>query len=73
MEGSKFYCVNINGGGGVGGPPPRKFRNMKCSRSDSSHILGLLRVTLCSEPNIFFIEKKHYIFNSEVGGGSGPP
>ena len=39
--------------GGGGGPPPRKFRNMKCSRSDSRHILGLLRVTLCSEPNIF--------------------
>ena len=23
------------GGGGVGGPPVRKFRNMKCSRGDS--------------------------------------
>ena len=31
-------------------------RNMKCSRSDSRHMLGLLRVTLCSEPNIFFID-----------------
>ena len=33
-----------------------KFRNMKCSRSDSMTILGLLRVTLCSESNIFFID-----------------
>ena len=31
--------------GGFGGPPPRKFINMKCSRSDSRHILGLLRVS----------------------------
>ena len=30
---SNFSC------GGFGGPPPRKFRNMKCSRSDSRHIL----------------------------------
>ena len=36
-----FSC---GGGGGFGGPPPRKCRNMKCSRSDSRHILGLLRV-----------------------------
>ena len=28
---------------GFGGPPPRKCRNMKCSRSDSRPILGLLR------------------------------
>ena len=39
--------------GGVGDPPPRKCRIIKCSRSDSRHILVLLRVTLCSEPNIF--------------------
>ena len=32
-------------GGGFGGPPPSKFRNMKCSRSDSRPILGLLRVS----------------------------
>ena len=58
---------------GVWGPPPRKCRNMKCSRSDSRHILVLLRVTLCSEPNIFLYNwLKHYIFHSEVGG-SGPP
>ena len=60
MGGSKFYGVNIYGRnslcGGFGGPPPRKFRNMKCSRSDSMTILGLLRVTLCSESNIFFID-----------------
>ena len=31
------------GGGVFGGPPPRKFRNMKCSKSDSRPILGLLR------------------------------
>ena len=32
------------GGGGVfGGPPQENFRNMKCSRSDSRPILGLLR------------------------------
>ena len=29
--------------GGFWGPPPRKFRNMKCSRSDTMPILGLLR------------------------------
>ena len=64
---STFPC------GGFGGPPPRKLRNMKCSRSDSRHILVLLRVTLCSEPNIFLYSwLKHYIFHSEVGG-SGPP
>ena len=28
-----------------GGFPPRKFRNMKCSRSDSRPMLGLLRVS----------------------------
>ena len=54
MGGSKFYGVNIYGlqpllAGG-------KFRNMKCSRSDSMTILGLLRVTLCSESNILFID-----------------
>ena len=39
------------------------------------HILGILRVTLCSEPNIFLYNGlKHYIFHSEVcvcGGGGG--
>ena len=29
------------GNGVLGGPPPRKFRNMKCSRSDSGPILGI--------------------------------
>ena len=29
------------GNGVLGGPPPRKFRNMKCSRSDSRPILGI--------------------------------
>ena len=33
------------GGGGLGGAPPRKFKNMKCSRSDSRSMLGLLRVS----------------------------
>ena len=28
------------GSGVLGGPPPRKFRNMKCSRSNSRPILG---------------------------------
>ena len=28
------------GSGVFGGPPPRKFRNMKCSRSNSRPILG---------------------------------
>ena len=50
MGDSKVYSVNIYGyvpllAGGFGGPPPRKFRNMKCSRSDSRPILGLLRVS----------------------------
>ena len=31
--------------GGFGGTPPRKFRNMKCSRIESRPILGLLRVS----------------------------
>ena len=35
--------------GGFGGLPPRKCRNMKCSRSDSMTILGLLKATLCRE------------------------
>ena len=61
MGGGKFHGVNIYGVGtypcgGFGGPPPRKFRNMKCSMSDSMTILALLRVTLCSESNIFFID-----------------
>ena len=30
---------------GFGGAPTRKFRNMKCSRSDSRPMLGLLRVS----------------------------
>ena len=38
-----------------------KFRNKKCSRSDSMTILGLLRVTLCSESNIF--NEPHLIFS----------
>ena len=29
------------GNGVLGGPPPRKFGNMKCSRSDSRPILGI--------------------------------
>ena len=50
MGGSKFYGVNIYGhqsllGGGVGGAPPKKNINMKCSRSDFRPILGLLRVS----------------------------
>ena len=69
-----IFMVNNLSLRGVWGPPPRKCRNMKCSRSDSRHILVLLRVTLCSEPNIFLYNwLKHYIFHSEVGGGSGPP
>ena len=31
--------------GGFGGAPLRKFRNMKCSRSDSRPMLSLLRVS----------------------------
>ena len=68
-----FSC---GGGGGFGGAPPRKFRNMKCSRSDSTcrHILVLLRVTLCSEPNIFLYNwLKHYIFHSEDPPDPPPP
>ena len=48
MGGSKFLLceylwVGRSACGGFGGPPPRKFRNMKCFRSDSRPILGLLR------------------------------
>ena len=54
---TSVYIGFVNGGvrnfmvlifmvsGGFGGPPTRKFRNMKCSRSDSRPILGLLRVS----------------------------
>ena len=56
----EYLWVATSPCGGYGGPLPRKFRNMKCSRSDSMTILGLLRVTwpltLCSESNIFFID-----------------
>ena len=52
----EYLWVATSPCGGFGGAPPRKFRNMKCSRSDSMTILGLLRVTLCSESNIFFID-----------------
>ena len=41
----EYLWVAISPCGGFGGTPPRKFRNMKCSRSDSRHILGLLRVS----------------------------
>ena len=37
--------LSLRGGGGVGGAPTRKFRNMKCSRSDSRPMLGLLRIS----------------------------
>ena len=39
----EYLWVAASPCGGFGGPPPRKFRNMKCSRSDSRPILGLLR------------------------------
>ena len=38
-QGDELTC---NPCGGFGGAHPRKFRNMKCSRSDSRPILGLL-------------------------------
>ena len=41
----EYLWVVISPFGGFGGPPPRIFRNMKCSRSDSRPILGLLRVS----------------------------
>ena len=41
----EYLWVATSSCGGFGGPPPRKFRNMKCSRSDSRPILGLLRVS----------------------------
>ena len=37
-----FMVGIFMGSGGFGGPPPRNFRNMKCSRSDSRHILGFV-------------------------------
>ena len=57
MEQSWVYIGFVNGGFEIvwcsnfflreyGGPPPRKCRNMKCSRSDSRYILGLLRVSI---------------------------
>ena len=40
----EYLWLGTSSCGGFG-PPPRKFRNMKCSRSDSRPILGLLRVS----------------------------
>ena len=50
MGGSKFDGMLIYGWqslllGGLGVLPQEHFRNMKCSRSDSRPILGLLRVS----------------------------
>ena len=39
----EYLWVATSPCGGFGGPPPIKFRNMKCSWSDSRPILGLLR------------------------------
>ena len=69
----KYLKVATSPCGGFGGPPPRKCRNMKCSRSDSMTNLGLLRATLCSESNIFFIDKNIIFSTKRWGGGSGPP
>ena len=41
----EYLWVATSPCGGFGGAPPRKFRNMKCSRSDFRPILGLLRVS----------------------------
>ena len=41
----EYLWVATSPCGGFGGVPPRKFRNMKCSRSDFRPILGLLRVS----------------------------
>ena len=74
MGGFKFYGVNIDGykhllaGGGGGGAPPRKCRNMKCSRSDSWPILGLIGLVVKNNfPHKFtiFSEKKDLIFHKE--------
>ena len=55
------------GSGVLGGPPPRKFRNMKCSRSNSRPILGFGFVnggSKCYGVNI-------YGHQSLLGGGGG--
>ena len=39
----EYLWVATSPCGWFGGPHPRTFRNMKCSRSDSRRILGLLR------------------------------
>ena len=54
---------NLSLGGGEGGG----------GGSDSSHILGLLWVTLCSEPNIFFIDKNIIFSTQRWGGGVRTP
>ena len=59
----KYLWVATSPCGGFG----EKFRNMKCSRSDSMTILGLLRVTLCSESNIFNEPKLIFpTFNDQI-------
>ena len=47
----KYLWVGRSPCGGFRGPPPRKFRNMKCSRSDSRPFLGIQKKELTSGTN----------------------
>ena len=58
------------GSGGFGSPPPRNFRNMKCSRSDSRPILGFGFVNGGFE--ILWYEYL-WVAISPFGGFGGPP
>ena len=58
------------GSGGFGGPPPRHFRNMKCSRSDSRPILGFGFVNGGFE--VLWYEYL-WVGISPFGGFGGPP
>ena len=63
----EYLWVATSPGGGFGGPPPRKFRNMKCSRSDSRPILGIGFVNGGSK----FYGVNIYVYQSLLAGGGG--
>ena len=56
----EYLWVATSPCGGFGGPSPRKFRNMKCSRSDSRPILGLVRVSRLNK--IFPINLRYFLY-----------
>ena len=64
----KYLWVTTSPCGGFGGPPPRKFINMKCSRSDSMTIIGLLRLHCVASQTYSLLTKALYL---PLRGGGG--